>query len=270
MRRLISLAASVALLAMLAMPTLARPTTNTIYLALGDSLAVGEGASVPAHTGYVGRLDGYFHGRSHGGADSLVTFAKGGETTGSFITDQLPKALDAINDPDTQVAVVTLSIGGDDLLPLLAPGGPCVPDPSVPACTTAVGAALHNAAGNMAYIMGALATALYLDGGGAKIFVLTLWNPFGGTGSPFETAIDFALLGSDGVIDCANPSGWGLNDIVGCIAGSAGAVVVGTYDLFDGNAAMLSNIGEGEFNFHPNDEGYALIAWAHRVADRAS
>jgi lysophospholipase L1-like esterase len=273
MRRLTSCIASLAMLALLAAPAAARPAMPTVYLALGDSLAWGDGASVPAHTAYVPRLAGYFHGASHGGAMDLVNLAVGGETTSSFLLSQLDPALAVINDPTTDVRVVTISIAGNDLLDLInEPTDACAQDPAGQTCQGQLVAALGGVAANMPLILGSLQAALENDPGTEKVFVLTLYNPFGGTGSPYEVPIDLALLGADLTVDCtalANPLNAGLNDLVACTAAAFWDVVVETYDLFDDNALALTHIGEG-FNIHPNDEGYALIAKAHREADRAS
>jgi lysophospholipase L1-like esterase len=273
MPRLVSALASLALLMTLAVPAAARDAAPTVYLALGDSLAWGDGASVPAHTGYVPRLAGYFTGASHGGADELVNLAIRGETTGSFLGSQLSDALAVIGDPDTDVRVVTLSIGGNDLLDLInEETDECVVNFPGLACQAAIQAAFAGVATNLPAILYQLHAALAADPGDEKVFVLTLYNPFGGTGFFLEQPVDIGLLGMDLTVDCgANGTlaNVGLNDIVACTALGFGDIVVATYDLFDDNGLTLTHIGEG-FNIHPNDDGYALIAQAHRAADRAS
>jgi len=246
----------------------------TVYLALGDSLAWGDGASVPDHTGYVPRLAGYFSGGAHGDADQLVNLAIRGETTDSFLAGQLGQALAVINDPNTDVRVVTISIGGNDLLNLLnEPTDPCVQDPTSPTCQSLLFAALQNTAANYPVILGALQAALANDPGTEKVFVMTLYNPFGGTGSLYEIPVDNALLGLDGTVDCSalrNPLNVGLDDIMGCTALAAGGIMVDGYAAIGDNALALTHIGDPGFNIHPNDDGYAALAQAHREADRAS
>ena len=246
----------------------------TVYLALGDSLAWGDGASVPTHTGYVPRLAGYFSGGAHGDADQLVNLAIRGETTDTFLAGQLAQAIGVINDPDTDVRVVTISIGGNDLLNLLnEPTDPCVQDPSSPICQFLLFTALQNVAATYPVILGSLQAALAADPGTEKVFVMTLYNPFGGTGSPYEVPVDGALLGLDGAVDCSalgNPYNVGLDDIMGCTALAAGAIMVDGYAAIDDNALALTHIGDPGFNIHPNDDGYAALAQAHREADRAS
>lgn len=249
----------------------AASTNGTLYLALGDSLAVGDGASVPAETGYVGLMTDYYAGNAHGNAKEAVNLAVGGETTGSFIAGQLNQAVAAILDPATDVTVVTLSIGGNDLLNLLnEPTDDCVIDPGSAVCQAELAAALGGVAANYPILMGTLAWALAQDPGSERIFVLTLYNPFGGTGSPYEVPIDYALLGVDLAVDCAaaqaNPLAAGLNDIVACTSAAFGADVVDGYAVIGDDALTLTHIGDPGFNIHPNDDGYAAIAKAHRLA----
>ena len=61
-------------------PVAAAGTEETLYIALGDLLAWGDGASVPERNGYVPRLAGYFSGAKNGGADRLINLAVRGAT----------------------------------------------------------------------------------------------------------------------------------------------------------------------------------------------
>jgi lysophospholipase L1-like esterase len=244
----------------------------TLYVALGDSLAWGDGASVPGETAYVPIMADYVAGTPHGAAKDHTNLAVRGETTSSFIGGgQLAAALAAIGDPSTDTRVVTLSVGGNDLLDLLNdPTDPCVADPSSQTCQFLVGAALFGVAQNYPVILGSLAAALAGDPGDERVLVLTLYNAFGGTGSPFEAAVDVGLLGSDLRIDCAalatDPTAAGLNDIVACTSLALGATVVDSYPVIGDQALALTHIGDPGFNIHPNDAGYELIAKAHRLA----
>lgn len=263
--------AIVTLLAAQSTPAAAVSGTPTLYLALGDSLAVGDGASVPAETGYVGLLSDYYMGSSHGDAKQSLNIAVGGETTGSFMAAQLNSAVAAILDPSTDVQVVTISIGGNDLLNLLnEPTDACVIDPGSTTCQTLLAAALGGVAANYPTLMGTLMWALDQDPGTERVFVLTLYNPFGGTGSVYEAPVDRALLGADLTVDCAaaqaDPLDAGLNDIVACTSMAFGATVVDGYAAIGDNALTLTHIGDPGFNIHPNDAGYAAIAKAHRRA----
>lgn len=234
-----------------------------LYLALGDSLAVGVGAAPGA--GYVPRLRELLRQPAQGGIVHLANVAVSGETSDSFITGgQLGRALDAIDDPMIDVRVVTLDIGGNDILGLLAPGGPCATDPAGMGCQAAVVAGLGNVARNYPALLSALAAR----GGHARLLVMTYYNPFSGAGSAYEALTDRALLGSDGKIDCAanarDPQTVGLNDLIACLGSRAGATVVDVYPLFAGKGPVLTHVLSGDV--HPNDQGHEAIARAFAAA----
>jgi lysophospholipase L1-like esterase len=262
------------LVLVVALPASAAPPTPTVYLALGDSLAEGQGASDPDAAGYVPLFADYVAGTPHGDAKNLVNLGYGGETTTSFLAGgQFGSALAVIADPSSDVRVVTLSLGGNDLLNLLYTDTPCATNPGSLECTTLVASVLQGVATNYAQLVGSLAYALTVDDEGPEdVYVLTLFNPFTGIGGPYEPAIDFALLGFDGVVDCtalANPMNAGLNDIMACTAAAVGWKVVDGYALFGDRAIELTHMAGGTFDFHPNDLGYAVLADGHRLAERA-
>lgn len=272
--RLMATLIALALVVLVAAPAAAaEPTTR--YLALGDSLAVGDGASDPATTGYVPRMADYFAGAAHGNAKGTVNLAVGGETTASFLAGQIGAAVATILDPATDVAVVTLSIGGNDLLNLLnEPTDPCVQDPNSGTCMGLLFGALSGVATNYPNMLGMLSWALDQDPGAEAVYVLTVYNSFGGTGSTFEAPVDLALLGADGRIDCAaaqaSPMNAGLDDIIACTTAFFGMIVVDGYGAIADSALELTHIGDPGFNIHPNDDGYAAIAKAHRLAARGA
>ena len=240
---------------------------ETLYIAMGDSLAWGDGASVPERNGYVPRLAGYFSGAMNGGADRLINLAVRGATTSDLRATQLGDAVALIGDPATDARVVTISIGGNDLLDLINdPNDPCLVDATSPACQFLLFTAMGSVATNMPVILGSLQAALLEDPGTESVFVLLPYNAFSGTGHPLESLIAAVMLGVDGTVDCTvDVSQYGLNDILGCTAQATGAVVVDAYPLFEGHILELTHMGEG-FNVHPNDDGYAVIAKAHRNA----
>jgi len=243
---------------------LADPKPMTTYVALGDSLSIGVGATDPAKKGLVQQ----FKKRATAHMD-LTNLSVSGEDSSTFIgSGQLANAVAAIANPSTDTQAVTLGIGGNDLLSLLDPGSPCVVAPSSLACQLFVGAVLSTFASNYTLIIGTLATELASDPGDETFLVMAFYNGFDGTGSPFEPLADATLLGADGVIDCSalgNPVNVGLNDLIACIGAGAGATVVDLHPLFDGIASDLTHIGEGDI--HPNDKGHKAIGKA--LADAA-
>lgn len=260
---------SAAMLAVLISAPASAAQPNGLYLALGDSLAVGDGASDWDTTGYVPLMADYYAGTSHGDAKALLNLGVQGETTTSFRAGQLATAVGAILDPATDTRVVTLSLGGNDVGSLLNDeGDACVAEPLGDACREQVATALGAVFTNYPIILGTLQWALAQDPGVEAVYVLTVFNPFGGTGTPFEIPIDGALLGADLAVDCtalAQLANVGLNDIIACTSAALGAVPVDGYGAIGDQALTLTHIGEGNFNSHPNDAGYDAIAKAHRA-----
>src|SRR5687768_14764093 len=82
-------------------------TTPDYYLAMGDSVAVGQRASVPERFGYVG-LFNQFYQADHPGEEGLANLAAPGETSATFLSGQITRALETIHDPNTEIKVVTL------------------------------------------------------------------------------------------------------------------------------------------------------------------
>jgi lysophospholipase L1-like esterase len=270
-RTLATIGLAVLLAAAALAPAVARAEVSpSRYLALGDSLAVGVGATDPERQGYVAHLAHFFRGKGHGGARLHTNMAVGGATSASFIgSGQLAAAVAEIGKSDSDVSVVTLSIGGNDLLGLLS-AEPCASNPGGDACRGVVAVALGGFAGNYATILGGILGALAADPGEERVLVMTYYNPFSGTGSPNEAAVAAALLGVDGAINCATFSpaaptpAVGLNDIIACLPralGMAGVTVVDVYPSFVGKGRSLTHIATGDI--HPTNAGHAHIANAH-------
>jgi len=256
--------------------TSAATTIPVVYLALGDSLAEGIGASNIAETAYVPRLFHYFHGTAHGGVDTLLNLGIGGDTSYWFLSGtpwgagpQLQQALAAINDPATDTRVVTLDIGGNDLLNTLF-GNPVCQDIASAGCRAAMAATLAAFATNYQTILSALNAALATDPGTERVFVMTYYNLWGGTGDPLEAVADALLLGSDLTIDCAadavDPAKAGLNDLIACIGVANGAEIADGFGAVGDNALHLTHVAEGDV--HPTDAGYAAIASAFMDAEK--
>ena len=232
------------------------PLAAGTYLALGDSLAVGVGASQPAETGYVGRL---FRDLSESdlATTALLNLAVSGETSTSMIrTGQLASALDAISTADPQVAIVTLDIGGNDLLRLIATE-PCASAPQGADCLQQLALTLTDFEASYRQILGELVDALPAS---ATLAVMTYFNPFSGTDASYEAAGELALLGTDGRLDCAadDPRARGMNDVIACVGEDLGAVPVDVQPGFAGLGLELTHIGAQDI--HANDAGYELIA----------
>lgn len=272
---LVALAALLALaIGLPAAPAAAEEPDDTVYLALGDSLAWGYGASDPLETAYVPHFYRFLQGDKHSRARELVNLAVGGETSESFITGWLPpgpartpqltQALAVIADPNTDVSVVTLDIGGNDLLRLLAPGEACSTYPPTNECLLAAQAAITQFYGNYGYILTALTQALAADPGEETLMVMTYYNPWSGTGSAYEGVVTLLMLGAEQGTNCGAPATWGMNDTITCVGAAFGATAVDVYPTFEGKGLELTHIAEGDI--HANDSGYAQIASDFRAA----
>ncbi len=247
-----------------------------VYMALGDSLAFGIGAS-GAGAGYVpqvhhhvrraldpGRADpprldsvpdafnAKFLGLANlgvGGPDA----PPGGETTSTMIAGgQLAAAVAELEGRNgnsravDDVRVVTLDIGGDDMFPLLEVcAGGFTPD-----CQQAIAAVFGTFSTNYAYIVGQLRTAAGED---TPIVVMTYYNSLANPGCPFSAlspATDAVLEGN-----AALGLPMGLNDIIRAAGAAFGARVAETFGQL-GAADLQPDCR------HANDSGHAKIAAA--------
>jgi lysophospholipase L1-like esterase len=237
----------------------ATPRQRKVYLALGDSVQFGDGASKPSRGlaplfyQYLDRVDA---------ADQYINLAVPGETSSTMQggpRSQLAQALAVINSPRTDVTVVTLGIGGNDV-----PFDNCLPEPLSQACLAAHQAAMDLLARNLAVILPQLTQAFERDPGAERLIMMTYYQPFGGTGLPFEDGLDVLWQGRDGAVNCAasaaQPANVGLNDVISCVGMRYGAQIVDLFTRFDDRALELTHIAD--FDVHPNDAGHALIAAA--------
>lgn len=240
------------------------PTLSGAYVALGDSLAVGVGASRPDALGYVPQLRATLTtpGGGQPQVTSLVNLAVSGETSGSMIGGQLPQAIATIGEI-ADVALVTLDIGGNDLLRLLRTEQ-CASAPAGEACRLLVAQTLAEFETNYRLILSQLDGALAASAPDAHLAVMTYFNPFSGTDAPYEAAGELALLGADGRLDCGaagtDAAARGMNDIIACVAEEHGAVAVDVHPAFAGLGLELTHIGSEDI--HANDVGYRVIAEA--------
>ena len=249
MRRVCILAVVVSLpLAAVACSGSEKPT----YLALGDSYAAGVGAS-DKDEGYV-PLFFSFLGEARGEHLSLRNLAISGETTSSMIaTGQFGMALAELRfrnqDQNTKndVFVVTIDIGYNDILRFAGSGQPCAPPTpaGAPTCAAAVDDALDATTQNLTSMLRSLRIAA---GPSVKILILDYFNSYSGTGRPLEDVADFIL-----------PP---LNRRIAEVAALPGieADVVHTFAAFDGKGGQLTNINGPGGDFHPNDDGYRVLA----------
>ncbi len=222
-----------------------------VYIALGDSLSEGIGASAPASTGFVPLVHGGLPGRY-----VLQNLGHSGDTSQQLLDHgHLDDAIAEIVADDEDVRLLTLEIGGNDLLRLYSSfviTGVC-PDVdtllTTPACIDALTTALTDFEPNLIATLDAIKAA----DPSLEVVVLTLYDPFSGR-LPVQSAISqVALEGMAG-----SPFPEGLNTIIRRLAAGRNATLVDLYPLFQGRGNELISIDL----IHPNDAGYAVMAEA--------
>jgi hypothetical protein len=257
MRRLLVIGIVATGLALLATLSLAAGATGTattarvgasadtqqpgLYIALGTSVSVGEGAS-SVNKSFVRLYYGYLQSNGSGVTD-LANVASSGFTTTNIRNLQLPNAVASIDDPSTDTKAVTINFGLNDL----RFDAKCE-TASAPACPLA---------GNLRAILTTLNTALATDPGDESIQEMDSYNP--DIGTPLESDTRQLLLGSDGKVDCSGTgAALGVNDLSHCISLEQGAKPVDVLPIFD--AAGPEFIASD--HIHPSDAGHLAIAKA--------
>ena len=231
-----------------ATPTAMTPAPRPAYLALGDSLAVGVGASDAASTGYVPLIHEALGGDA---AYELVNLGVRGERTDSMIAEgQLDAAVAELvarngnADPADDVRIVTLDIGGNDVFAIAE----VCQDGVDPACLASAGGAARGFADNFGTIVGQIRAAAGPD---TQIVVMTYYNSLVDPGCVFNPFAEFGAVVLEG--DPSIGIEVGLNDIIRQVAAANGARVVETFEV----------IGDEQLDpdcLHVNDAGHQAIA----------
>ncbi|NJN15950.1 MAG: SGNH/GDSL hydrolase family protein [Oscillochloris sp.] len=233
--------ASLAVLATLAtLGWTTRPQSYTpqgagdVYLALGDSLAWGLRLDRPDQESYPALIHAELIA-DH--AIELVNLAFPGETSGSFLNRQLPRALDRIAAAQAaglRVSPITLNIGGNDLNARRDAS-----DQELEAAVRAVETNLRRALDRLRDVAP-----------DADIVVMTYYNPYGG---------DPQILGSEAY--------WAvrMNDAIRAAAAQHGVAVADGYGALDGGRAYTHTLilfGD----IHANAQGHRELAKAFITA----
>lgn len=226
-----------------------------LYVALGDSLSAGVGASNYAEKGFVGLVHDAL-----GPEFALLNLGIAGDTSRQMIEEgTLDRAIAEIeqrnydDNGDNDVKVVTLEIGGNDLLDLffdLVLPGRC---PSVsqglatPECVDALRKTLDAYEPNLDLILDRLREA----DPQLTIFLMTLYNPFSGASPLLDEIGELALEGAPNT-----PFPEGLQDIIRRQAEANDVPLVEVYPHFEGKAHEYI----ASDTIHPNDTGYRVMA----------
>jgi lysophospholipase L1-like esterase len=229
--------------AMARTPSTESPSSGGLYVAIGDSLTAGTGAS-PGH-GFVDLL--FTDYRSTLGVTALSKRTGFGITSGVLRTGgELDNALADINGA-SDTRVVTLTVGGNDV------GFACGFDFTSSACPFRT---------NFSATLTDLKAALASDPGEESLIAVAYYNPY--VGEPGEAMWDRALLGTPAELRCTDAGAeLGLNDIVAQEAAAHDTLLANAYPVF--RAVGDAYTGPG-IDAHPNDAGYAALADAFRNA----
>lgn len=241
------------------------PASVPLYLALGDSLAVGVGASDPNETGYVPVFHDFLRESTEcdrGAAPvcpqlELLNIAVSGATTTTLLQQQVPLAVQVLQarngdgDPFNDVERITVDIGGNDAFALF---GICSTGLSA-GCVQAVQTTFTTVAQNLTTALVSLRAAA---GPGSQIIVMTYYNALIACDRSAAAGMAAALLeGGAGL-----PAG--LNDLIRASAAQGGAAVAETYGLVG-----PSDLVGGTDCLHPVDSGHQIIADAFAAVTSA-
>jgi lysophospholipase L1-like esterase len=240
--RLWPLLAAFLLLAGTAWPRAAHSQERALYVALGDSLAFGVGADTASTQGYVGlTAEGLRQGLFAESGIDLVNVSAPGATSSDLIEPdgQLDRAIREI-DARGGADIISIDIGGNDLLALAEGDAVCLDAPSSQACQDAVGQMLATLQRNLRDALLELREAAP----SARIFAIDLYNPYSGTGDEREVVASVGVQQVNGVISASanNPD--------------VDVRYVSVFDVFEGRAPQwISTDG-----IHPNNNGYRVMA----------
>lgn len=245
------LAAFLSPLALLATSAPAEAKEAPAYVALGDSLAFGVGASDPATLGYVALTHDAL-ARSERYSDrglELLNLAVPGATSDDLLLPggQLDLAIAEVDErleddtsADDNVEIITLNVGGNDILALGTEDSPCLVDPLSAGCRELYAEMLGELEENLTQVL----TRLREAAPRADIIVADLYSPLSGRGGPADLLADFALEGLNTTTERA------------VARADVGAKMARVYPVFQGHAQELV----AEDNLHPNDEGHAVMS----------
>ncbi len=231
-------------------PPPAHAAETPAYVAIGDSLAFGVGAPEPRTQGYVGLVHGALQTseRYRDRGLQLVNLAVPGATTADLLIPggQLDSALEEIRSrqedktsADDNVEIISIDIGGNDLLSLATPSSPCFDNVAGDACIDQFGQVLSSVQTNLREVLRRLREAAP----DAGIYLLDLYNPFSGTGDSRETVADLAVQN--------------LNGVIGALAADKDLKVhmASVFQLFRGRGLQWI-AADG---IHPNENGHRVI-----------
>ncbi len=227
--------AALAVVAVLAATFAQQASAAGTYVALGDSIAAGWGASNQATKGYVGVLGAAL------GVGSPFNFGVAAQTSTTLRGQQLTDALAKINDP-SDTTLVTIDIGANDFY--------------VEHCQAGwdTGCPLR---ANLAATLDGLLNALANDPGKETLATMAYYNPYAGEGTQAERDWDTNLFGANGVLNASDTgANVGVNDVILQESKKRGLPMANPYPYFE----IAKQTWIANDHVHPNDDGHAAIA----------
>jgi len=232
------------------------------YLALGDSYAAGVGASDPPTRGYVPLFADTLLGPT-GQPLAARNLGIPGATSADLLGDWAARGADGTGPLAGAVrtlgaggiTVVTLDIGGNDILRLLKPGEACAGaaidgDPCLAAMREQLRAV---SAVNIPPIVAALVEAAVP---GTQLLVLTYPNPFStGQGGITAARTDLAMGELNAII-----GGTVRDNTARAATRGVTLTLVDLAPTFAGRGGTLTHIRDTPPDIHPTDAGHAAIA----------
>ena len=222
---------------------------NTRYLALGDSLAAGYGA-MPATNGYTYQL--YQQGVFDKVSNTLfANAAMPGATSEDVLHYQVPQVHHFLSSEHPAApTVITLSVGGNDLIALLNDilNGPPVPD--VPAALFALSLRLE-----------AILAALCSEAPAARIYIGNLYTIHNFPVSTDDIVAGFNFFLGRAVANANAPASCNgrvrIADVFAAFGGTEGP---------QQGLLLVNRNGAGRFEVHPTNAGYRAMASAYKAA----
>ena len=217
------------------------------YIAMGDSLTqIGDAQRYPER--FFSFLDGADE------AEELHNIGENGQTSGGINGAQLATARRPDRRRRHQHTVVTIDIGGNDVLtqPL------CLPSSSsfnLTSCQPTLTSSRRTSRPRSTALNDSLAD----DPGTEQLIVIAYFNPWSGDGdATVDDNGDLVLRGTDRTLDCdGTGEALGLNDRIACIGAAHGAKLADAYPPFVGHGPIGDYFAD---EVHPNGAGHQVLA----------
>jgi lysophospholipase L1-like esterase len=221
----------------------AAATTGTNYTALGDSIAFGVGAT--GYYGYVNDFRDYLN--TVYGTVNLTNKGVPGATSTDLLTLLTSDSLTRTAVKNAQV--LTISIGGNNLLR-------CASNNYNTIDTTCSATGVTNFKNDWTKILDTIRTSI---GSTAKLYVMTLYNPYTGTDPNFATSDSYIKQINAVIQTSSNISTYNYR-VADVYTDFSGKLADGTW-----KTASWTHFTETTRDPHPTDAGHKEMARLHQL-----